>query len=387
MNRKRLLVAASALLLCSATAALEVRADETSGNISISKAISNLKFYGDARLRQENFWKSSPGQSDRSRQRFRLRIGAQTQFDDVTLGMRLVSGTGEQNSTNQSFDNLETGKTIFIDQAYLQWKARDWLKLTGGKMPNPFWRPYTSDIMWDEDVMPEGFAEQVDWKFTDRLSVFANLTQMVLDEDANDNDDQWLFGHQVGAQVKLPAEAQWTVGAAYYDAMNETKNDFGIVPTAAEGNARANAGGVLKATFTLVSLSNELTFKVGPYPVTLAADYLNNVAENGVLGSSGTEKVAYQVGFIFGKASKAMSWEVAYFYKWIESNATFAELTDSDFGDGGTNRRGHIIWLAFNPRDYLQIRTKLGLTEVIRSELAPGPDNIARWQLDVSVKF
>ena len=33
-------------------------------------------------------------------------------------------------------------------------------------------------------------------------------------------------------------------------------------------------------------------------------------------------------------------------------DATVADVADSDFGDGGTNRVGHIAWFAYNPADW-----------------------------------
>ncbi len=45
---------------------------------------------------------------------------------------------------------------------YLQWHPYDWVTLTGGKMRNPL---YTTDILWDPDINPEGAAEQFSWTF------------------------------------------------------------------------------------------------------------------------------------------------------------------------------------------------------------------------------
>jgi hypothetical protein len=42
----------------------------------------------------------------------------------------------------------------------------------------------------------------------------------------------------------------------------------------------------------------------------------------------------------------------------LEADATVADAVDSDFGDGGTNRRGHIFWVAYSPLDYLTFQTK-----------------------------
>ncbi len=379
------------------TVATHLRADDTSGNISIGKMITNLKIAGDMRVRQENFWKSTAGQTDRSRQRFRFRLGIEPQLQDITVGFRIASGTGEQVSTNQSFTTFSSQKGLWIDQANLQWKALPWLKLMGGKMFNPLWRLYSSDIVFDDDFNPEGFAQQLDYTFCERLSVFANLTQVALDEDSSDNRDQWMLAYQAGFQTKLFNETKWTLAASLIDLDNEMANNFSQT-TVEEGNTRfpGSATSTTTAYFTMIHLTTELKSKIGPLPFSVQADYVNNIADNSVnptKASAATtlpaqvENVGYQVGMILNKAAKPMSWEAAYFFKWLETNASLADMVDADFGDGGTNRRGHIMWLAFSPREYVQLKAKLFVTEVIRPGLAPGADNINRMQLDMSVKF
>ena len=371
-----------------------LRADDTSSNISIGKMISNLKISGDMRVRQENFWYATPGKVDRSRQRFRFRLGIEPQIQDIKIGFRLASGTGEQVSTNQSLDNGFIQKGIFIDQAYLQWKAFNWLSVTGGKMPNLIWRTYASDIMWDDDINPEGFTEQLNYKFNEYLNVFSNSSQLVLDEDGSDNRDQWVFAQQFGTNVKIYKDTKANFGLTYYHFLNETKSNLGIETNAGgfgtgviqTGNSRG-AGNVLVATFSVIHLTTEFQTKVFSLPLSVQADYLKNLAPNGGLGSISSEQSAYQLGAILGKASQAMTWEVAYFFKWEEANATLSDFVDSDFGSGGTNRRGHIFWVAFSPRDYLTLKAKFFSVETIKPVFSPENESVNRMQLDVSVKF
>jgi hypothetical protein len=383
-------LAASAALLCSWIAPSSLRADDTSANISIGKMITNLKISGDIRLRQENFWKASAGQRDRSRQRYRFRLGIQSQIQDITIGFRMASGTGEQVSTNQSFDNLSSQKQIWIDQAYVQWKAFTWLSLPGVHMENPFWRVYSSDVMWDGDVNPEGFAQKFEYRFHERFTGFANFGQFVLDEDSTETRDQWMFGHQVGMKTKILEENYWTLAGTLYQFKYENLNNFAAAVNN-EGGTRKTVGAttdIYAASFTIVHLTQEISAKLGPWPFKLHADYVKNVESNGPLGAAvAPEQAGYQIGGQLGKAGAAKTWEVAYYYKWLETNAVISDLADSDFGDGGTNRRGHILWIGFAPRDYINLTAKLFVTEVIRPALPPGSDNINRLQLDMSVKF
>ncbi|TAJ99932.1 MAG: hypothetical protein EPO39_16205, partial [Candidatus Manganitrophaceae bacterium] len=204
-----------------------------------AKWVDRINFSGDLRLRQENFMMDSPN-IDRSRQRFRLRLGSTLKIDDLLVGFQLASGTGEQVSTNQSFDNLFSQKQLWIQQAYLQWKAARWLSITGGKMTNPFYRAYSSDIVWDDDVTPEGFAQNLTFKMTDTIVLFVNAGQLVLDEDSTDNNDQWLFGEQAGVQLGVTKDTKITLAGAFYSFKNVPGNPANSLSQVAtqDGNTR-----------------------------------------------------------------------------------------------------------------------------------------------------
>ena len=87
-------------------------------------------------------------------QRLRLGMKAET-TENTEVGVRLASGSGFQNTTNQSFDEHARGKNIFIDRAYGSRKATDFLSIQGGKHKNPL---FTSPLVWDPDVNPEGLS-------------------------------------------------------------------------------------------------------------------------------------------------------------------------------------------------------------------------------------
>ncbi len=115
-------------------------------------------------------------------------------------------------------------------------------------------------------------------------------------------------------------------------------------------------------------------------------DYVRNLADTTTGGNGvgpATGNVGYHVGATLGKASDPHTWELAYFYRVVETDATLADMADSDFGDGGTNRRGHVAWLAYNPAKYLQMKAKAFVTH---SDGAL-KDDITKLQADVIVKF
>jgi hypothetical protein len=361
----------------------------------LSSVIDRLTFSGDFRVRQENFWKRN-GNDDRSRQRFRLRLGTDLKLDTLTVGIRLASGTGEQVSTNKSFDNLSSQTALYIDRAFLKWQGEEsrWLTLTGGRMANPFFTVYSSDIVWDDDYNPEGVAENFTWKLGGS-DLFFNAAQIVLDEDSagRPSTDQWLFGQQVGVKASPLTDVQTVLAVAYYNAVNAQNNNFGQ-GVCQDGNSRVNAcnaatnPGQLVNDYNVVAVTAQVATKVASLPIAVMGDVVQNTADtkSALTGGVDTKAGGYQAGLIVGKASDPATWEAAYFYKKVGTDATLADVADSDFGDGGTNRKGHIGWVAYNPSKALQVKVKYFTTQV-EDDTAATQKDVNRLQADLAVKF
>jgi hypothetical protein len=352
---------------------------------ALAKWIDLIKFSGDLRIRHESFFYSgAPATVDRSRQRFRLRVGSDIKIKDFTVVIRLASGSGEAVSTNQSFDNLFTQKALWIDRAYIVWQGSNtkWLKLNAGRMANPFFVVYSGDIVWDDDVNPEGFAENINAKVGEKTVLFVNLGQMIMDEDSGDNHDQWLFGQQIGVTVEPAGNVKATLAAAYYDALNTGRNTLSQNPVQ-QGNSRTG-GGVLINRYKVADVALAVTVNTGSLPVAVMGDYVRNLADTTNGAGVATGNVGYQLGAILGRADDANTFEVAYFFKNVQTDATLADISDSDFGNGGIDRRGHIMWAAYNPMKYVQLKVKYFITETDTPNVV---GDVNRVQADVSVKF
>lgn len=354
--------------------------------------VDRIAFSGDVRLRHESFYRNTT--DDRHRQRFRLRLGTDLKVQDFTVGIRLASGTGEQVSTNKSFDNLSAQTALYIDRAFLRWQGETtrWLTLTGGRMPNPFSTVYSSDIVWDDDFNPEGVAESMNFKLGG-AGLFLNLAQIVLDEDGSGrpSTDQWLYGQQLGVTLEPLKDVKTMLAAAYYNAVNAQNNNFGQAVCQA-GNSRVTpcatplaATGTLVNDYNVVDVTASIGLKLGALPLALMGDYVTNTADTKDASGAETKDSGYQAGLIVGKAGAPQTWEAAYFYKLVGADATLSDLADSDFGEGGTDRKGHIVWAAYNPTQALQFKVKYFKTEVEND--AAAPNDINRLQVDLSLKF
>lgn len=393
---KNMMTLLAALLLTAGTASAQL------DKLKLSDQIQSLKFGGDLRLRQEDFRKRGAGTTDRNRNRLRLRFGAEMQLpENVAAIFRLASGTGEQVSTNQTYSNMGSQKSIFIDQAYARWTPAfegGSAYLASGKMQNMLWRVYSSDIVWDDDLNPEGFSEGGEWLFPSaNLTVFANALQMAAHEASNTGKDPWLFSQQLGAETRLPLDSRLRAAAAYHKWSDENKMGLGQTVTQ-DGNQRT-AGGLHLDRYGVGELTGQLSTRLGQTPLAFQGTFIRNFRHRGDIGTGAANGCAagqvcppardgYQYGAILGAAKAKGTWEAACFRKYAQTNATNADLSDSDFGDGGLNRQGHIFWAAYAPQDWLQLKAKYFVTDTLdRSFTSPGDKAINRLQLDLNVRF
>lgn len=397
MKRMSIVAALTAALLSSAAGTVSAQVDK----LKLSDAIQTLTYSGDFRLRNDvrgrrgGGLNNAGGINDASQQRFRLRFGVEATLpDDLAMGFRLASGTGEQVSTNQSAGKLGSQKSIFIDTAWLRWKPTVHENATtvvvGGRMINPLWRTYSSDLVWDDDFNPEGVGESVEWLFPEAgVSVFANGLQMVTDQDSSAGKNQWEFSGQLGAEAPLPFETRLRAAAAYHKWSDEGRSS--LTPAVTQDGNRRLANGGLANTFGVGEVTAQLTGWAGRVPVNLQGTVIRNLrarnfsAPASYVGPVGRD--GYQVGVILGAAKARGTWEVAYFKKYAQEDSTVADVADSDFGDGGTNRRGHIMWVAYSPRDWMQLKVKGFVTDTLDRDFAPGDKAVNRLQTDLSIKF
>jgi len=362
------------------------------------KWFDRFTFYGDLRFRHETFFTNfdqSGGMNygvNFNRERFRLRVGFDVRMWDFTGHMLFASGTNQQVSSDQTETALATEKQFWIEQGYLTWRGSGtpWLAIQLGKMANPFFMNYTSDVMWDTDVNPEGYAEQLNFNLGQHVNLFLNAGQFVMNQQPSTNvlinsltgeiigvsgsgHQPWLLGEQAGVSVTTPSQLQDDLAIAFYGFVNVSGGDAaplgGLVQ---QGNSRAGPGvlpqGTLLNNYRVLDITAKLQTKAGSIPITFMGDYIRNLANttnNGQRTGQATGNYGYQVGVIVGQAADAHTWELAYFYKLLQTDATLADLVDADFGNGGTARRGHIIWFAYNLTKYLQFKVKYFITTSI----------------------
>ncbi len=333
-------------------------------DVLYSNWLDKITFGGDLRLRHDALLATSNGHN-LDRERFRLRYGFEAVAGDITAIFRMASGTGSQVSVNQTEQNLDSQKALYIDLAYLKYKPLDIVTLQGGRMVNPFWENWSSSLVWDPDLNTEGYAQVLNLP----MGVYATFAQLPLNNSSSFSDaNPWMFGERIGAKANLTEDIRASLSATDYGFTHEKQFTLGA-PTNNFGNSRA-AGNILTSSFNELQFDGELAGRVGDLPLSLQAGYVTNTEEQNPTAGQNRGRDGYIFGLVAGKASKAKTWEAAYFYKYLRDNAVVADMVDDDFGPGGTNLAGHIVWAAYNVRDNVQFKLTYYNTHVLDQTLA-----------------
>jgi hypothetical protein len=375
-----------------------------------SSWLDALQFSGDMRLRGEYF-DHEPGlnRPDRLRFRYRLRFAVQAQYQDwATVNFRLASGDGDPVSVNQTLTDTFRKKPVTIDVASLTIVPpnQDFVKLIGGKMDNPLWQPkFASPMVYDFDVTPEGAGEQLQWKLNDRHRLFVQAGQYVVKEFNADSNDAYFFDQQVGFESKFGPDPKSPVikltgTGGYYLTHNLELVKAGDSPNLGNAPAGPSATTNNLADFNVLYRRAELAWKLSdrqflgtPAVLPFSAEYDKNIQsafEN--LPDDQTEGWPAQVAF--GEPKKKGQWQLVYQYKHLEADAIWDAITDSDYGNGGTDRKGHIIKAAYNLQDWWQLGVTAFLTEKISRRPNTGHNTVGiageeqlRLQADTVLKF
>ncbi|MDX1952557.1 MAG: putative porin [Verrucomicrobiota bacterium] len=413
----------------------------------MSDWVTSLKINGDMRGRFEGFYADDPAFIDRTRFRYRLRLGVvATLMDNFEVGLRLTSSEangsfgGDPISGNTTMTDNGSKKFVYIDLAYGRWTAVNnsfWSAVTTvGKMENPF---VFSDLVFDGDYTPEGLAQQFVFNLHEKHALKVNLGGFVLDEIGGQSEDSYLMGAQIRFDSIWTPKISTSVGLA---GLNITENealasntpvaatrvpvtdstgavvDFdpatagvqtnfvsiansagATVPDVNTGNDRVGVN--LAHNYNPIVADAAITYNLdhfpryaGVFPIRLAADYMWNPAVE-------DENIGYSIGIAFGKSGKRGTWDLAYRWKELQGDAWYEELVDSDFGAfyrtapagggsgyrAGTNIRGHVIKASYSPYDSLTFGVTYFMTEVIEESPAASDSDMNRLQVDAVWKF
>ena len=290
-----------------------------------------ISFKGDFRYRYDRI--DQDGSDARNRQRIRARPALTAIVtDDVRAGFGLATGGDDPVSTNQTLGAGGSSKGVVLDLAYFQWSGIENLKILGGKFKNPMYRPGGSSLVWDGDWRPEGLAATYSGG-----NLFGSAYASWLEGDSR-RGEEIAFALQGGYAAELTSDMALTLGAGYYQA-----NLAGREPLFDDSDSFGNslaADGTYLSDFHIVSLMAEAKFALGDWPASVLLDYARNL-------DADAYDTGWSIGGTLGKASSPGSWGFSYAYQDLEADAVIGLLTDSDWGGGGTDRRGHLLTASY----------------------------------------
>jgi hypothetical protein len=393
---------------------------------------------------------------DRERYRLRLRLGAEIDLgDNLTAGVRLATGQDNSpTSPNQSFglaNNASGGNfskySIWLDRGFLKYEAsseKGHFTILGGRFDNPF---FSTDMIYDEDLGFDGVAIQAKTKMGTFTPFLVAGAFPIFNTDFNfssnqpskfESTDKYLFGGQIGTDIKLTKTLNAKLAVAYYDfngvrgeqstpytplTASDAGDTDGTRPSFAQKgntyiplrriipNANNNFGTSnqfqyfgLGTNFQPLAITGKLEYNgFEPIQVAVTGEYIRNLgfdrarlnalgvnnrapqSAGGTPGAYAGGDTAWTLGIRAGSAvlQQRGDWQVGAYYKHIEADAVVDAFNDSDFGLGGTNMEGFGVFGTWA----LSPNAAFGVRWISVNEIAGPPLRNDTLQVDFSGKF
>jgi hypothetical protein len=355
-----------------AAAVAAVREEPSAGErVSPPSWADRISFKGDFRLRQEGIDEQGKDTRNRTRIRARAAIVAEVN-DEFEVGLGLASGSDDPVSTNQTLGGGGTSKDIRMDLAYVKWSGMENAALVGGKFKNLLFKPGGHGLLWDGDWNPEGLG--LAWANGD---YFANAMGAWLESDSS-KETEFSYGAQAGFTKNIGKNARLTAGVGYYKLGTGGKGSFFGDDDDFFGNSFDPLTNTYLYDYEEIELFADIGFTLGGQPASVFFDYVQNQ-------DAPTFDTGFAAGFKYGKASGQGTWEFGYAWQDLEKDAVFGLLTDSDFGGGGTDGRGHLLTGGYAIARNIKASVTYFLNDVDSNQ--GNAHDFDRFQLDLALKY
>jgi hypothetical protein len=331
---------------------------------SSSSWTDRVSLDGDFRYRYERI--DAEGSDTRKRNRIRARANIKAQLDDRTeVGFGLATGGDDPVSTNQTLGGGGSTKGVGLNLAYVDWEATDGLNLMAGKFKNPLLRVGGQQLTWDSDWTPEGLAVKYehDWFFVNAIGTF-------LEGDSGRANSNFSWGGQVGASAVV-GDVNLTGGIGYFAIPTKGEattfgdpsdpGDFyGNTAVQADGQACGTTPGescVYLYDYNLAQAFGVASFDVGELPASVFFEYVLN-------SDASDNDTGWALGGTIGQAKNRGEMEFTYYYADKQADSMLGLLTDSDFGGGGADSKGHRLHFTYGMSKTWAIGAQYFINEV-----------------------
>ena len=353
--------------------AVSARIDERMAAVSWAERI---QWKGDFRYRYENI--DEEGRDGRNRNRIRARTALEAQVTPtVKAGLGLATGGDDPVSANVTLGGGGSKKDINLDLAYFDWSGIANTRVLGGKFSNYLVRPQKTGMVWDGDWRPEGLGA-----IWDNGTFFAQGLGTWLEGDSRRGTEfGWVA--QAGVRLKVGDAGKLMFGGGYaqFDIAGATPlygnpDDF-FGNTFVEDPLNDDVL-VFAYNYREWQAFAEYSFPLAGRPLVLFADYVVN-------SEAPENDTGYLFGVKYGSAKGPGTWDISYFYEKLEADAVVGLVTDSDFGGGGTDAKGHALQGTYAFHDNWSFTATYFVNEIA---LASGnPRDFDRLMLDLNFKY
>jgi hypothetical protein len=345
-----------------------------------------LKLKGDVRFRNELIRQTD--RSDNFRWRIRARLAADVEINESwSAAIGLASGSDDPISTNQTLSGGFSRKSIMLDLAYVDFhpKQVSGLNMNAGKMRFPFETADKTQLLWDNDLSPEGIALKYKHKAGGKADVFVNAAGFYITDSDPDNE-QWMSGAQAGFNAMPSGEIHLMAGVGYFDFLRSKGMPTFYNSAKNCGNSATKAVNGEKTTYCYVWNYEELELigiidvKVNDKTsIRLTGDYVNNAGADSL-------NTGYLFGGTVSYGKEKGSLKLSVDYRELEADAVIGAFSYSDFVGGGTNGKGWQLGLSVG----IEKNTSFDLTYLLDKKSIKEGDtetDYNRLQVDIQTKF
>jgi len=364
-----------------AVAAVSEKTDAVAAEVNEQTAETNwtdtMRWKGDFRYRYESF--DVEGKPNRDRNRIRARAAL---IADITptmeVGLGLASGGDDPVSSNQTLGGGGSTKDLRLDLAYFDWSGLANAHVFGGKFNNYIYRSGKNALLWDGDWRPEGTGIQ--WA---KGMFFTNGLGTWIESDTN-KGQSFAYLTQAGIKVPLGDMFKLTTGVGYHNFdtkgngsyFGDDNDFFGNSFECVDPDDLSSC--VYKYDYEEIELFADLDFSLFDQPAQVFANYVQNQAAD-------ENDTAYAFGLKLGAAKNKGEWQFGYVYQKLEADSVLGLLTDSDFGGGGTDSKGHILKGSYAVAKNFNASFTYFINDVGLNR--DNPIDFKRLQLDLAFKY
>lgn len=381
-------------------------ANTSAGKLNLSSSIAEFKLSGDVRIREQGEWKynqpttatgTTYGADNQDRLRFRFRLNGDVKLQKGWGGGFALETGSASDSGNQSFDTGADDYGIYLARAYVSYQPTNELQFIVGKQRNPF---YTTDLLWDADINPQGFFESYTINLDSKNSLELRAGQLVMKDNKEYSSsttsavDAWMFEQQLVYTGKFGSGHSVVVapGVLFYNAStvssltgeaayNGSTRGLKLITLPAEVNFAniIGSGSQFKVYGDLVHNTEAGTRVYRVYG--LSKSTVSKDADAWLIG----------VGYAKGTGKVQGDWSVKLDYRSIGIGSLDPNINDSDFAFSQLNQQGIKLSTVYNLTDFATAGLTFFATEnkrptLYNSTLANlGGSKIL--QADVVVKF